>query len=73
MKAPLLAALLLLTVLAIVPAASADPPQCMEQYSRTNVGTYAIVRHNTCAAPQVYDCPYAGAPLDQCDDLLVTR
>ena len=72
MKAILLAALLLLTVLAIVPAADARPldPQCMEVYSRTNVGDYAIVRRNSCAPPEVYQCPYAGAPISECEYIL---
>jgi hypothetical protein len=39
---------------------------CYEVYSRTDVGTYSIVRRSSCAPPEVYECPYDHAPIDQC-------
>ncbi|MEK6976543.1 MAG: hypothetical protein AABY18_09405 [Candidatus Thermoplasmatota archaeon] len=71
MKAILLAALLLLTALAVVPAADAAPPepQCMPVYQRTDVGTISIVRKDSCSL-DVYECPYEGAPISSCEHLL---
>ena len=68
MKAILLASLLLLTALAMAPQASAEP-QCMEVYSRNDVGNYAIVRRDSCSL-EVYECPYPGAPISECWGLL---
>ena len=72
MKALLISGLVLLTLLAIVPAADADPlgdPQCMPIYSRTDVENLAIVRPNSCTV-RVYWCPYQGAPVSECDPLV---
>lgn len=72
MKALLTTAVLLLTALATVPAAEADPfgdPQCMPVYQRTDVGTLAIVRKDSCSL-DVYECPYEGAPITSCEHLL---
>ena len=68
MKTLMLAALLVLTAVAFVPQASANP--CYENYSRTDVGTLSVVRRDSCAPPELYQCPTPGAPLDQCTDLL---
>jgi hypothetical protein len=72
MKTLIVAALLLLTAIAIVPSGSADP-QCYPVYSRTDIGTYSIVRRSSCSVPEVYSCPYEGAPIDQCDNVLGVR
>lgn len=72
MKALVSAALLLLAGLAFVPAADADPipaPDCMPVYSRTDVDTIAIVRPNSCTV-RVYQCPYQGASISQCERLV---
>ena len=71
MKALILAALVLLTVLAIVPTSDAKPldPQCMPVYSRTDVGQLSIVRRDSCHA-EYYWCPYEGAPVSECDTLI---
>ena len=71
MKALLTALLLLLTTLAFAPAADAAPPtpDCMPVYSRTDVGSIAIVRPNSCTV-RVYQCPYQGAPVSECDPLI---
>ena len=71
MKALILAALVLLSLLAIVPASDAKPPepQCMPVYSRTDVGQLSIVRPDSCHA-YYYWCPYEGAPVSECDPLL---
>ena len=44
--------------------------QCYDVYSRTDVGTYSIVRRNSCAPPEVYQCPYEHAPISSCQSLL---
>lgn len=54
-------------------AAPASPPGCYEVYSRTDVGTYSVVRRNSCAPPEAYECPYPGAPIDQCQSLLQAK
>ena len=71
MKALLTAALLLMTTLAFVPVVDAAPPepQCMQVYQRTDVGTIAIVRKDSCSL-DVYECPYEGAPITECEHLL---
>lgn len=71
MKALLLSALLLLTLIASVPADARpiDEPQCMPVYSRTDVGQLSIVRPDSCHA-SYYWCPYEGAPVSECDPLL---
>jgi len=46
---------------------------CMPVYSRTDVGTYSVVRRDSCSPPQVYECPYPGAPISSCQDLLQLR
>lgn len=69
MKAILLAGLLVLTTLAVIAPQAAAEPQCMEVYSRTDVGNYAIVRKDSCSL-EVYECPYAGAPISECWTLL---
>lgn len=51
-------------------ANSAADVQCMDVYSRTDVGTLSIVRRNSCAAPEFYQCPSPGAPLSSCHGLL---
>lgn len=53
-------------------AASAAGPdvQCMDVYTRYDVGTVSVVRRDSCAPPEVYDCPYEGAPISSCDPLL---
>lgn len=43
---------------------------CMPVYSRTDVETVSVVRRNSCAAPEAYQCPYQGAPINECDGLL---
>lgn len=52
-----------------VVSAEPDPPQCMPVYQRTDVGTLSIVRKDSCSL-QVYECPYEGAPITSCRDLL---
>lgn len=72
MKALLLAAILLLTTLALVPAADArplPPVECMPVYSRTDVETIAIVRPNSCTV-RIYECPYQGAPISSCERIV---
>lgn len=71
MKALLICGLLVLTLLATVPAGSAAPPtpDCMPIYSRTDVENLAIVRPNSCTV-RVYWCPYQGAPLSECEALV---
>lgn len=68
MKALILTATLLLSVLAVAPAAEAEP-MCMEVYSRHDVGNYAIVRRDSCSV-EVFYCPTPGAPIDKCEGLL---
>lgn len=53
-------------------AASASGPdvQCMDVYSRTDAHTVSVVRRNSCAPPEAYQCPYPGAPIASCDPLL---
>lgn len=72
MKTLIVAALLLMTAIAVVPSASAGP-DCYPVYSRTDVGTYSVVRRTSCSAPEVYSCPSEGAPIDQCDNVLTVR
>ena len=71
MKALLLAGLVLLTLLATVPFGSAAPPepQCMDVYSRTDVGQLSIVRRDSCHV-EFYWCPVQGAPISECDTLV---
>lgn len=71
MKALLVASILLLTTLAILPTGSAAPPepQCMQVYQRTDVGNIAIVRKDSCSL-EIYECPYEGAPINQCRYLI---
>ena len=72
MKALLVAALVLATLLAVVPSGEAKPipgPDCMPVYSRTDVGNLAIVRPNSCTV-RVYWCPSEGAPISECDPLV---
>lgn len=71
MKALLIASVLLLTSLAVLPLANAQPPepQCMPVYQRTDIGTYSIVRKDSCSL-DVYECPYEGAPISSCRHLL---
>lgn len=52
------------------PSTVAAGPECMDVYSRTDVGTYSVVRRDSCAPPELYECPYEGAPTSQCRDLL---
>jgi hypothetical protein len=53
--------------------ASSASVDCFPVYSRTDVGTISIVRRNSCSPPEVYQCPYEGAPLDQCTNVLEVR
>lgn len=51
MKALLLAALLLVSVLALVPAVDASPggePNCLQVYRETNLGPVRIVQRDSC-------------------------
>lgn len=70
-------ALTLLLVLAfvslgapVVAAEPIEPPNCYQVYTRYDVGTYSIVRRNSCAVPEFYQCPYQGAPISSCRGLL---
>lgn len=65
-----LAASLLVLALPMVAAQPVDTPPCYEVYTRYDVGTYSIVRRNSCAAPEFYQCPYQGAPISSCRGLL---
>jgi hypothetical protein len=60
----------LLTSMVTSSAAAPAGPQCMQVYQRTDVGTYSIVRRNSCAPPEVYECPYPKAPIPECEPLL---
>ena len=44
--------------------------ECYPVYSRTDVEQVTIIRRNSCAPPEVYQCPYQGAPLGSCRPLL---
>lgn len=57
------------TCLLAPPAASASV-ECMDYYTRVDVGTYSVVRRDSCAPPELYSCPYEGASTDRCQDLL---
>lgn len=73
---PLPLALALAVAAFALPTGSAGPldnVQCMDVYSRTDVGTYSIVRRDSCAPPEVYTCPYEGAPIEQCQDALTLQ
>ncbi|MEA3136682.1 MAG: hypothetical protein QOC71_963 [Thermoplasmata archaeon] len=50
----------------------ANAAGCYMVYSRTNVGHYSVVRRTSCSPPEVYSCPYEGAPIDRCQPLLST-
>ena len=50
--------------------ASASTAACYMVYTRTDVGEYSIVRRTSCSPPEVYHCPYEGAPIEQCDSAL---
>ncbi len=39
---------------------------CYMVYTRNDVGTYSVVRRTSCSVPEVYECPYEGAPISQC-------
>jgi hypothetical protein len=54
-------------------SASASTLSCYLVYTRTDVGTYSIVRRTSCSPPEVYSCPYEGAPIDQCSGVLELR
>jgi hypothetical protein len=53
---------------------SAGGLSCYMVYTRNDVREYSIVRRTSCSPPEVYQCPYEGAPIDKChrvtDDLL---
>lgn len=53
-------------------AASAAGPgvQCMDVYTRYDVHTISIVRRDSCAPPEFYQCPTPGAPISSCTPLL---
>lgn len=54
----------------VVSADAIDPPNCYQVYTRYDVGTTSVVRRNSCAVPEVYQCPYQGAPISSCEHLL---
>lgn len=43
---------------------------CYMVYTRHDVGTFSVVRTSSCAVPMAYQCPYEGAPISQCDNVL---
>jgi hypothetical protein len=51
-------------------ASTASTAGCYMVYTRTDVGTYSVVRRTSCSPPEFYSCPYQGAPIDQCRGLL---
>lgn len=48
------------------PGGQTPDVECYMVYSRTDVEQYSVVRRNSCAVPEVYQCPYQGAPINQC-------
>jgi hypothetical protein len=54
----------------VAPLAASSDVQCMDVYGRTDVGTYSVVRRDSCSPPELYQCPYEGAPTNECQDLL---
>lgn len=47
-------------------SAVASGPDCYPVYTRNDVGTVSVVRRTSCSVPEVYRCPYEGAPIDRC-------
>lgn len=54
----------------LLEASSASTAGCYMVYTRNDVGEYSVVRRTSCSPPEVYHCPYEGAPIGQCDPLL---
>ena len=54
----------------LVEASSASAAPCYMVYTRNDVGTVSVVRRTSCSPPEVYQCPYEGAPIDRCEPVL---
>ena len=54
----------------LLQASSSSALACYMVYTRTDVGQYSIVRRTSCSPPEVYHCPYEGAPIDRCESAL---